>query len=529
MTLSAFDEGGFTLIELLLVVAILPLVVGAISVALLAVFANENSTANSLTSSSDAQVSSATFVQDVQSANWISLNGLQLCGGAPSGSSLILSLSPDNLASAGIKNIISYVQTPNSGTNTNTITREACTGGANSASKRTVISHNALPTTTLTINPSSVQSSANSGWVAASGSSSIKLLLTEPVTNHTASPATTYSYSLSAVPRTTGTAGASPSGVTPILPVEFLGTSCPNLNLTGGGALVNSEGGDGVSGSGFAGVLSSQGACTAAGGPIGPHTSGTLNSQSPLLFGVTNPFATLSPPPIPTTTGLGAGSCSTVTSVCTSGLYTATSPCGATPACTALYGSGSLGNATFDPSQGPKPVIVFTVPVTIKNTNVIFEGNTDLTKVTYWFQQGLTISTGANVTFGSATFIFGSSPSSGNALSVDSQSNITAPIGGSGLIFYIPPGTATVNLGSGITGTLSGAPTPYDGIAVWDDSSGLFSLGQGNGGGPGLTATFGGIYDPLGTLSIAGNYKLNATFMVVNNASVQTSQVTMTG
>jgi len=59
------ESAGFTLVEPLVVVAIIPLVVGAISVSPLAVFKNEQPVANSLTSSGDAQVKSSACVQDV--------------------------------------------------------------------------------------------------------------------------------------------------------------------------------------------------------------------------------------------------------------------------------------------------------------------------------------------------------------------------------------------------------------------------------------------------------------------------------
>jgi hypothetical protein len=64
-----------------------------------------------------------------------------------------------------------------------------------------------------------------------------------------------------------------------------------------------------------------------------------------------------------------------------------------------------------------------------------------------------------------------------------------------GLLFYVPPGTSNVSLGSGFTGTLSGALSPYLGVAIWDASSGTLNFGQGNGGGTGI-ASIGGIYDP---------------------------------
>ena len=48
------DEAGFTLIELIIVVAILPIVVGGITVALISVLSLQSSVADRLTGSGDA-------------------------------------------------------------------------------------------------------------------------------------------------------------------------------------------------------------------------------------------------------------------------------------------------------------------------------------------------------------------------------------------------------------------------------------------------------------------------------------------
>jgi prepilin-type N-terminal cleavage/methylation domain-containing protein len=526
------DDSGFSLIELLVVVAILPLVIGAISVALLTVFSNENAATNSLTSSSDAQVASAAFVQDVQSAVWITTVNLDVCGGAPAGAALIVSLSPDNLSSGSIQNIISYFRTANSGSTTYTITRVSCTGGIGSAaSSSVVVAHNTLydPATTFLVVPSSVQSAASGGWVSASGASKVTLTLNEPASNHVSTGR--YAYTLSATPRPTGTGGASPGGVQPLLPLQFLGGTCPVLQLTGGSSLVNSENGSGTSGSGFVGFASSQSNCT---NPT--NGNGTLNADTPYEYGVSDPLASLPPPTTPSTSGLQAGICTSTT--CNAGLYGAGTFGG--------YNNGNLSGVTIDPSIGTptKNIVVFTVPVTIKNTNVTFDGSSSLTNVVYWFQQGLTISTGANVTFGSATYIFGTigGSYSGNALSIDSQSSIGEPNGSAGLIFYVEPGSATASLGSGVSGSILGSSSPYDGVAIWDAATapsgtscspqgqpGTLNFGQGNGGGTGISASFGGIYDPKGVVCISGNYSMQAQFMIVNTATVQTSTVTMTG
>jgi type II secretory pathway pseudopilin PulG len=65
------NEGGFTLIELLISVVILPLVVGAIAVALVAVFSQQTGVSNRISDSGDAQVVSVNFVNDVQGAAFV--------------------------------------------------------------------------------------------------------------------------------------------------------------------------------------------------------------------------------------------------------------------------------------------------------------------------------------------------------------------------------------------------------------------------------------------------------------------------
>ena len=67
-------EDGFTLIELLITVLILPVVMGAIAVGLVAVLSIQGSASNRLTDSGGAQVTSANFVQDVQSAALVTID-----------------------------------------------------------------------------------------------------------------------------------------------------------------------------------------------------------------------------------------------------------------------------------------------------------------------------------------------------------------------------------------------------------------------------------------------------------------------
>jgi type II secretory pathway pseudopilin PulG len=63
------DEEGFTLIELVIVIVILPMVVGGIAAALIAILQTESTTFNKVGDSADAQITSVNFTRDVQSAN----------------------------------------------------------------------------------------------------------------------------------------------------------------------------------------------------------------------------------------------------------------------------------------------------------------------------------------------------------------------------------------------------------------------------------------------------------------------------
>ena len=61
-------EGGFTLIELMIVTVIIPIIVGALSLALISVFTLQSSVSNRLGDSANSQVVTTSFTTDVQSA-----------------------------------------------------------------------------------------------------------------------------------------------------------------------------------------------------------------------------------------------------------------------------------------------------------------------------------------------------------------------------------------------------------------------------------------------------------------------------
>ena len=78
---STGDE-GFSLIELVVVSLILPIVIGAITLALVSLFTLQNSVASGTSASADAQTSSAFYEQDVHDAAYLTTSSqVGQCGG----------------------------------------------------------------------------------------------------------------------------------------------------------------------------------------------------------------------------------------------------------------------------------------------------------------------------------------------------------------------------------------------------------------------------------------------------------------
>ncbi len=68
------DEAGFTLIELVVVVAIMPIVVGGLITALLAIISISPSVSNRINDSGNAQIASTYYEKDVQTAQYVTTN-----------------------------------------------------------------------------------------------------------------------------------------------------------------------------------------------------------------------------------------------------------------------------------------------------------------------------------------------------------------------------------------------------------------------------------------------------------------------
>jgi prepilin-type N-terminal cleavage/methylation domain-containing protein len=187
----ATDE-GFTLIELLIVILILPIIVGALAVGLIAVFSIQGSVSARVSDSGDAQVVSSDFESDVQSAQQITTDSTaSQCG---TGTQLLGLESNPN--SAGVyETVISYSEVQVG--STYTLVRNDCfSGAASTATIKTTVSFNVESGLSApAISPSTVNAQAQLGWISAQPVTNVQLDVTEPEPK-----GTSYTYDLSAIP-----------------------------------------------------------------------------------------------------------------------------------------------------------------------------------------------------------------------------------------------------------------------------------------------------------------------------------------
>lgn len=241
------DSYGFTLVELLIVLVILPLVVGAIAVALLATFRVQTGISDRLSSSGDTQIVSANFARDIQSAVSLttSQNSLPQCGNA----SPILGLEWPQMVNSqptGFTTVVSYSVIP-SGT-TYQLVRNLCAAvGENPATPSTptitnVLSQNVLPTliAQITCDPAvKTCPSASTSWTSVVGVQSVTLSINESTSsNAQENPGNYYVYALNASPRSWDFSNGALNNVSPL---ELVGQTSL-LSGCNSGATVNING-----------------------------------------------------------------------------------------------------------------------------------------------------------------------------------------------------------------------------------------------------------------------------------------------
>ena len=206
-------DSGFTLVELLIVIVILPVIVGAIAVSLLAIFKNQAAVSNRLTSSGDAQVVSASYYPDLQSSAEITTapNSSPQCGAGQqvvglewqdsTGSWTVVSYSVFNegtvnaLTSWGLQRDLC---TSVSATDTGQIIPTSITTLATNIPSSNVIAEvSGLSCSVATGSCVSATAAASAGWTSAVGVQSVNLTVNDVGTSGTGG----WSFSLGSGPR----------------------------------------------------------------------------------------------------------------------------------------------------------------------------------------------------------------------------------------------------------------------------------------------------------------------------------------
>lgn len=199
--------------ELLVTLTILPIVIGALSLGIIAVFSLNVQTSNRFADTSDAQAVASTYQNDVQSAGLITTDSESSpqCG-AGTGTQLLALESVPNQKTGDFQTMISYVAIP-TGT-TYSLERLYCTGGVKVPTSATTLAFNLPSPTSATapLTPPSISCSAGAspsicsssgqqwtqGFVPAQDIATVSFNVTEP--EGTASSSTSYNYVLSGSP-----------------------------------------------------------------------------------------------------------------------------------------------------------------------------------------------------------------------------------------------------------------------------------------------------------------------------------------
>ena len=236
----ARNQGGFTLVELLIVITIIPLIVGSISLALIAAFSLQSSVSDRLGASGDAQAVAASFYQDVQSATLFTTTANPSspgqCGSGPQLLGLQWSSSADSTT------VVSYAITPNGvvtplGVHEYNLLRLECdwiTGSTPSLVASSILSFNVpgdlSACTNTTLCPAGPWSD---GWTTTNGVGAILFTVNEAATNvasydKACPPGIAFCYTVASAPRIWQKVGAPPP-VSSLVPAEFLGSAGVNL------------------------------------------------------------------------------------------------------------------------------------------------------------------------------------------------------------------------------------------------------------------------------------------------------------
>jgi hypothetical protein len=243
------SSAGFTMIELLIVVAVMPLVIGAIAVGVLSIFTLQGGVSNRLTDSGDAQLVSLNWQNDVQGAVSITTKSDPSVPGNPSipGACLPAGSSEVSVLNLQLGNgsVISYGAAPSATEkNADDLFRNVCPAGATVPTTSTVLAHDvplsvvnqdptppALPAVAITCAPSSVACAIGAGNAPAYQSAWVSTLGVTGVTFDVTAPESKYEYKVTAVPVTVANSLTLGSPTTATTGCGFATPNTGNSNL----------------------------------------------------------------------------------------------------------------------------------------------------------------------------------------------------------------------------------------------------------------------------------------------------------
>ncbi len=502
-------DGGFTLIELLISMTLLPLVIGALSVAMISVFTMQAQVSGRLAGSLDLQTAMATFVRDVQSANQITTGtGLACSGNTGSGAppTQLLGLqwaSGDTVVSYGLVPMVNG-STP---ALNYSVDRWQCSYGGHTPSTTTVIATNVTAQqvgASLCLTATTCLQAPQTSWVDAASLTMVQLPLV-------VGGSSTTTYTLTATPRARYQLGTNLSPSSLSAPIVLSGaTSCnsgsaPALSLKNNSTLSVNVGG-GIS-NGLIEILSpcAGSICVTNGSQINPTSVGTYGGG--ILAGSGSALST-------------SGNCSnggfpTISTYTTPAnsvtLSTLTVPSVQSQTCFSYVDQS--GTAQYFCPPGSYATYSFPTQSVVN-----FYGGGP-----FVFPNGLSIGQNVNVNFGPGIYYL---EGSGTALSTGNGATIT---GQSALLYASDGGSISFANSASIHLT---PPGINDGATVWINGSGSGGLTLGNNSTSTCsTASYGGVYVPQGTVTLgtSGNtggmicvsYIVAASLSIQNGTTIQ--------
>jgi len=197
------SDGGFTLVELIIVVAITPLIIGAIAVGLVQIFSLQGTVSNRLQNSVDTQVINTALSKDVENSAFVTTDASSTSP-VPCGSGTFTQLL--GLQWNGGTDVVTYATVANGTATTVNLVRNYCQSGSLTSSS--ILAYNVsvsqgVPSVTCLATYSSCVSStstssgtASSGWLTSTEVEEVSFSVSEVTTASQG----VYSFTLAAFP-----------------------------------------------------------------------------------------------------------------------------------------------------------------------------------------------------------------------------------------------------------------------------------------------------------------------------------------